>query len=141
MEFLNQFLKINFLILSGIAYDPTMADVWSLGVILYTMLCSRLPFDDSNLKLLLQQVHRRVEFSSKVKLSDCAKSLIYKMLNWNIADRITIKGIKAHPFLAGEELIHSSKSEDKIAQEELGFKSEKNASKEEKTASIAGTSK
>ena len=124
----------------GIAYDPTMADVWSLGVILYTMLCSRLPFDDSNLKLLLQQVHRRVEFSSKVKVSDCAKSLIYKMLNWNIADRITIKGIKAHPFLAAEEG-HASKNEDKIAQEELGSKPDKNASKEEKTASVAGTSK
>ena len=129
------------MIFLGIAYDPTMADVWSLGVILYTMLCSRLPFDDSNLKLLLQQVHRRVEFSSKVKLSDCAKSLIYKMLNWNIADRITIKGIMAHSFLAADELGHSSKSDDKIAQEELGLKLEKNASKEEKTASIAGTSK
>ena len=62
------------------------------------------------------------------------------MLNWNIPDRITIKGIKAHPFLAEDELGHSSKSEDKIAQEEHGFKSEKNASKEEKTASSVGTS-
>jgi hypothetical protein len=62
------------------------------------------------------------------------------MLNWNIADRITIKGIKAHPFLAVEEG-NSSKTEDKIAQEELGFKPDKNASKEEKTASVSTASK
>ena len=62
------------------------------------------------------------------------------MLNWNIVDRITLQGIEAHPFLAVEEG-HSSKNEDKIAQEELGFKPEKNASKEEKTASTGTASK
>ena len=43
-------------ILRGIAYDGTLSDVWSLGVVLFTMLCAKLPFDDSNLKLLLEQV-------------------------------------------------------------------------------------
>ena len=43
-------------ILRGIAYDGTRSDVWSLGVVLFTMLCAKLPFDDSNLKLLLEQV-------------------------------------------------------------------------------------
>lgn len=62
------------------------------------------------------------------------------MLNWNIPDRIAIKAIKSHPFLAISEG-NTSKSNDKIAQEELVLKPEKNASKEEKTASVTGTSK
>lgn len=43
-------------ILRGIAYDGTRSDVWSLGVVLFTMLCAKLPYDDSNLKLLMEQV-------------------------------------------------------------------------------------
>lgn len=46
-------------ILRGIAYDGTRSDVWSLGVVLFTMLCAKLPYDDSNLKLLMEQVSSR----------------------------------------------------------------------------------
>ena len=45
-------------ILRGIAYDGTRSDVWSLGVVLFTMLCAKLPYDDSNLKLLMEQVSK-----------------------------------------------------------------------------------
>lgn len=45
-------------ILRGIAYDGTRSDVWSMGVVLFTMLCAKLPYDDSNLKLLMEQVRK-----------------------------------------------------------------------------------
>ena len=88
----------------GIAYDATLADVWSMGVILYTMVCGRLPFDDSNLRSLLQQVHRRVNFPSKVKLHDPVKAVIHKMLQWNLAERITVDQLQVEPWLSDQEV-------------------------------------
>lgn len=92
-----------FAIYLGIAYDATLADVWSMGVILYTMICGRLPFDDSNLRSLLQQVHRRVNFPSKVKVPDSVKAIIHKMLQWNLAERITVEQLQQEPWLSDEE--------------------------------------
>lgn len=92
-----------FAISLGIAYDATLADVWSMGVILYTMICGRLPFDDSNLRSLLQQVHRRVNFPSKVKVPDSVKGVIHKMLQWNLAERITVEQLQQEPWLSDEE--------------------------------------
>lgn len=80
-----------------------LADVWSMGVILYTMVCGRLPFDDSNLRSLLQQVHRRVNFPSKVNVPDPVKAVIHKMLQWNLAERITVEQLQQEPWLADQE--------------------------------------
>lgn len=98
----------------GIAYDATLADVWSMGVILYTMVCGRLPFDDSNLRSLLQQVHRRVNFPSKVNVPDPVKAVIHKMLQWNLAERITVDQLQQESWLA-DPAAEENKSEENHA--------------------------
>lgn len=92
-------------ILRGMPYDGAIADIWSVGVVLYTMVSASLPFDDSNLKTLLEQVMRAVHFSSRKKISLEAKDLIQKILQPNIEKRLTVKLIKEHCWVKGEKLL------------------------------------
>ncbi|NWW94648.1 TSSK1 kinase, partial [Rhynochetos jubatus] len=40
-------------VLQGIPCDPRISDIWSLGVILYTMVYALMPFDDSNVRKMI----------------------------------------------------------------------------------------
>lgn len=41
-------------VLRGIPYQPQLADIWSMGVVLYAMVYGQLPFDDTNYTQLLK---------------------------------------------------------------------------------------
>ena len=43
-------------VISGRLYAGTEVDVWSCGVILYALLCNRLPFDDENITSLFKKI-------------------------------------------------------------------------------------
>ncbi|XP_070576328.1 testis-specific serine/threonine-protein kinase 4-like [Ptychodera flava] len=84
-------------ILRGIPYDPHVSDIWSMGVILFTMIFGRLPFDDTNHKVLIQQVQTRVQFPNNKTISEECKNLVCRILS-PAKQRINIHEIHKDPW-------------------------------------------
>uniref|UniRef100_A0A672J735 Tribbles homolog 3-like n=1 Tax=Salarias fasciatus TaxID=181472 RepID=A0A672J735_SALFA len=83
----------------GGPYSGRAADVWSLGVSLYTMLIGRYPFQDTQPAALFAKI-RRGAFSLPDWLSPQAKCLIGCMLRKAPAERLTASELLMHPWLA-----------------------------------------
>jgi len=56
-------------IIQGKPYQGPECDIWSLGVILYTMLTATMPFDDSNMGEFLNKIESGV-YPSPLRVSD-----------------------------------------------------------------------
>lgn len=90
-------------ILRGIPYHAKIADIWSMGVILYIMLNKAMPFDDSNIKRLYeQQTNKRWKFRAKVidVLSDQVKKLTTCLLEPDVSKRWRVEQILNSDWIA-----------------------------------------
>ncbi|KAI1476662.1 hypothetical protein K445DRAFT_13004 [Daldinia sp. EC12] len=80
-------------------------DMWSLGVITYTLLCGYSPFRSENLQDLIDECSNgKVVFHERYwrDVSDDAKDFILHLLQPNPDNRWTSKQALKHPWLSGE---------------------------------------
>ncbi|KAN0061309.1 serine/threonine-protein kinase gin4 [Thecaphora frezii] len=84
-------------IVSGKRYKGSASDIWSCGIILFALLCGRLPFDDPNIQQLLAKV-RAGKFIMPEWLEPASKDLIWRMLEVDPEKRITMYEIMRHPW-------------------------------------------
>ena len=82
-------------LINGKHYNGAAIDIWSSGVILYTLLTGTLPFNEKQTNKLYQKI-RECKYVFPESMSDKAKDLIYRMLQKNPLNRITIAEIKQH---------------------------------------------
>ncbi|OCF45920.1 CAMK/CAMKL protein kinase [Kwoniella heveanensis CBS 569] len=83
--------------LSGRKYLGEETDIWSLGIILYILLCGGLPFDDDD-ERVMKDLILKGEYEEPEWLSEEARSLIRGMLQQDPAKRLSIDGILTHPW-------------------------------------------
>lgn len=78
------------------------ADIWSAGIVLYTMVCGELPFDDSDTEKMLNAIISQQPYI-KLPLSNPFKDLIFKLLAKDPSERITIEHIKESTWFSPTE--------------------------------------
>jgi len=88
------------------SYSGRPADMWSLGVMLYTMLVGRYPFADPDACTLFARIRRgRYPLPSEVSLSAPARCLIRSLLTVNPSDRLSAEEALQHPWFTAVESV------------------------------------
>lgn len=84
---------------SGRAYSGKAADIWSLGVLLYTMLVGRYPFNDAEHAMLFAKISRG-HFAVPESLAPRARCLVRALLRREPSERPLAEDVLRHPWLA-----------------------------------------
>lgn len=83
--------------IAGKQYHGPAADTWSLGVILFALVCGHLPFEDPNTSNLYRKILSG-EYKTPKWISPEVKDLIRKILETDPEKRLTISQIRLHPW-------------------------------------------
>ena len=90
------------------SYNGAKSDIWSSGIILYLMLCGKLPFYHEQNEVMYEQILSG-KFEHPNFLSDNAKDLLNKIIEVDPKKRLNFEEIKSHPWfniIDKNELMH-----------------------------------
>jgi MAP/microtubule affinity-regulating kinase len=82
----------------GKKYEGPEVDIWSIGVILFALLCGHLPFDDENIKELYKKIASG-SFVCPPYLSASAKHLIQRLITVDPKKRATLDEVLNHAWV------------------------------------------
>ncbi|KAK3507381.1 hypothetical protein QTP70_015795 [Hemibagrus guttatus] len=85
-------------LIQGKSYIGSEADVWSMGVLLFALLCGFLPFDDDNCMVLYRRITKG-HYESPHWLSPGSILLLNQMMQVEPKRRLTVRQLLAHPWV------------------------------------------
>ncbi|ELT89723.1 hypothetical protein CAPTEDRAFT_157465, partial [Capitella teleta] len=85
-------------LIAGKQYRGGEADLWSMGVLLYALLCGYLPFDDDNIALLYKKIQSG-KYEIPKWLSIESQEIVGALLQVDPKRRIPIRDLVRHPWL------------------------------------------
>lgn len=85
-------------LLNAKPYTGPEVDIWSFGIVLYVLVCGKVPFDDQNMPALHAKIKRGIVEYPNWLSAEC-KHLISRMLVVNSAQRATMKEVINHPWM------------------------------------------
>ncbi|KAF1758231.1 hypothetical protein GCK72_014689 [Caenorhabditis remanei] len=85
-------------LIQGLPYKGNEADVWSMGILLYTLLVGALPFEDDNMQIMYKKIQSGCFYEPDF-LSPLSRQLLRSMLQVVPERRISIKKLLEHDWL------------------------------------------
>ncbi|KAL1411094.1 Serine/threonine-protein kinase [Vanrija albida] len=85
-------------LLNARLYTGPEVDIWSFGIVLYVLVCGKVPFDDQSMPALHAKIKRGLAEYPAWLSNDC-KALLQRMLNTNPAERATLAEVLNHPWM------------------------------------------
>ena len=83
----------------GQAVNPKLTDVWSIGVILFTILTKSIPFDKPDMVQMNKTKCVVIRFPRKMIITGRLRDLIGQFLTFEPTKRIKLTELENHPWL------------------------------------------
>ena len=82
---------------TGYSYE---VDIWGLGIMIYTMLTGKPPFEGDDVKTIYKKIKLNANSFTEQHISDSARDLLTKILNYEPHKRPTLEEIMTHTFMS-----------------------------------------